>query len=278
MYEYTELNIKDHSFFNTLENIKCFHESISYNLFGSKTNGIEGFVNIHSEISNFLALQLESINRIISIGNLGDSFTLLRKYEDLTIISIYQCLKEETIFNENQKIDDWPWIIDELNNWVSNDKDFKTKSFENLNKFIRESQIGNMMDLLESNFKYIENRNITGNRYTHFNQFKTVFSIRNLDKVITSKILNKLESDLTHYFIRYFALLVSVREDFFRSSDYIDYLDAELTPPEEALNWVSSIANDLLNDVVYKNRPDVAQHIIDNSKMHWELLKETQNK
>ena len=187
-------------------------------------------------------------------------------------------MKEEAIFNENQKIEDWPWIIDELNNWVTNDKDFKTKCFEDLNKFIRESQIGNIMDLLESNFDYKGNRKITGNRYTHFNQFKTVYSIRNLDKVTTSKILNKLESDLTHYFIRYFALLVSVREDFFRSSDYIDYLDAELTPPEEALNWVSSIANDLLNDVVYKNRPDVAQHIIDNSKMHWELLKETQNK
>jgi len=278
MYEYTELNIKDYSFFNTLENIKCFHESISYNLFGSKTKGIEGFVNIHSEISEYLALQLESINRILCIGNLGDSFTILRKYEDLTLISVYMCLKEETEFYIDRKIEDWPWIIDELNNWVSNDKDFKMKSFEKINNSIRESHLKDLMSILERKIDYIGLRNNTGNRYTHFNQFRTVFSLRCIENEMMTKILNHLEFVLTHYFIRYFALLVNVKEDFFRSSDYIDYLDMGMNPPEEAMYWVSSIANELLNDVVYKNRPDVAQYIIDNSQLNWELNMEIKNK
>lgn len=278
MYEYTDLNIKDHSFFNTLENIKCFHESVSYNLFGIKTNGIEGFVNIHSEISKYLALQLESINRIISIGNLGDSFTILRKYEDLTLISVYMCIKEENENFADRKIEDWPWIIDELNNWASNEKDYKMKSFELINKIIRESQIGDLLNLIESKNDYITLRNNTGNRYTHFNQFRTVHSLRGIDLLTIDKILNQIEYVLTHYFIRYFALLANIREDFFRSSDYIDYLDAGLTPPDEALYWVSPFANDLLNDVVFKHRPDIGQYIVDNSQMQWELLKETQNK
>ena len=277
MYTYTDLNIKDHTFFNTLQNIKCFHESISYNLFGSKTKGIKGFVNIHLEISNFLALQLESIDKIISIGNLGDSFTILRKYVDLTLISVYMCLKEENEKFADKKIEDWPWIIDELNNWASNENDYKMKSFEKINQIIRESQLKDLLNLIESKIDYIKLRNTTGNRYTHFNQFRTVYSLRELDTLTIDKILNQIEYVLTHYFIRYFALLANIREDFFRSSDYIDYLDAGLTPPDEALYWVSPFANDLLNDVVFKHRPDIGQYIIDNSQMQWELNKDLKN-
>ncbi len=150
------------------------------------------------------------------------------------------------------------------------------KSFEKINQFIKESQLKDLLNLIESKIDYIKLRNTTGNRYTHFNQFRTVYSLRGLDTLTIDKILNQIEFVITHYFIRYFALLVSVSEDQFRSSDNVDYLDAGHQPPEEALNWVSSIANDLLNGIVLKNRPDVAQYIIVNSQMHWELLKETQ--
>ena len=83
--------------------------------------------------------------------------------------------------------------------------------------------------------------------------------------------LDQLEFVLTHYFIRYFALLANAREDFFRSSDYVDYLDAGLTPPEDALFWVSSLLNDILNEVVNKHRPDVASYIVNHSQMQWDL-------
>lgn len=271
MYTYFDLNIKDHELFNTLNGFKDFHEIIAYNLFGSKTNGVHGYLNLHFDISKYLALQLESISRILTIGNIGDSFTLLRKYEDLTLISIYLCLIEQNEFYKDRKIEGWPWIIDQLNNWASNNMNFKMKSFEKINKEIRESGLQEIMHILESKIDYLKLRNNTGNRYTHFNQFKTVFSLIELDNNTISNILSHFRYTLTHNFIRYFSLLAIVREDYFRSSDYIDYLDAGEKPEEEALFWVLPFANELLNKVIYQNRPDVAKYIVENSQMHWEL-------
>lgn len=271
MYTYFDLNIKDHELFNTLNGFKDFHEIIAYNLFGSKTNGVHGYLNLQFDISKYLALQLESISRILTIGNIGDSFTLLRKYEDLTLISIYLCLIEQNEFYKDRKIEGWPWIIDQLNDWASNNMNFKMKSFEKINKEIRESELQEIMHILESKIDYLKLRNNTGNRYTHFNQFKTVFSLIDLDNSTISNILSHFEYALTHNFIRYFSLLAIVREDYFMSSDYIDYLDAGEKPEEEALFWVLPFANELLNKVIHQNRPDVAKYIVENSQMHWEL-------
>ncbi len=271
MYNYENLNIEEHSLFWIIEKIKNFHEILGYSLFGTKTNGINEFLNIHAYISNYLALQLESISRIIKIGNIGDSYTLLRKYEDMTLISIFLCMKEDAEFYRDRKIEDWPWTIDELNNWVLNKDDHKMASYKAINKYLKSTFQNELIDLLESKINYIGLRESTGNKYTHFNHFKTIISFRGYEKSMISKALDQLEFVLTHYFIRYFALLANAREDFFRSSDYVDYLDAGLTPPEDALFWVSSLLNDILNEVVNKHRPDVASYIVNHSQMQWDL-------
>ncbi|MBK8701949.1 MAG: hypothetical protein IPN29_21235 [Saprospiraceae bacterium] len=271
MYNYENLNIEGHSFFGSIEKIRGFHEFLGYSLFGTKPNGINGFLNIHADITNYLALQLESISRIIKIGNISDSYTLLRKYEDMTLISIFLCMKEEAEYYRDRKIEDWPWTIDELNNWVLNKRGHKMASYEKIDKYLRTSFHNELLDLLESKIKYTYLRKNAGNRYTHFNHFKTIISFRELEQPAVSRELDQFEFVLTHYFIRYFALLANAREDFLRSSDYIDYLDAGLTPPDDALFWVSSLSNDILNEVVNKHRPDIASFIVNNTQMQWDL-------
>ena len=191
MYNYENLNIEEHSLFWIIEKIKNFHEILGYSLFGTKTNGINEFLNIHAYISNYLALQLESISRIIKIGNIGDSYTLLRKYEDMTLISIFLCMKEDAEFYRDRKIEDWPWTIDELNNWVLNKDDHKMASYKAINKYLKSTFQNELIDLLESKINYIGLRESTGNKYTHFNHFKTIISFRGYEKSMISKALDR---------------------------------------------------------------------------------------
>lgn len=52
------------------------------------------------------------------------------------------------------------------------------------------------------------------------------------------------------------------------SSDFVDYVECGLLPPEDCQYWVNPIVQEMLNEVVVTFRPDLYSALKEDSAMH----------
>jgi hypothetical protein len=51
------------------------------------------------------------------------------------------------------------------------------------------------------------------------------------------------------------------------SSDYMDHLECDMTPPEDSEYWVANGVQEIFDQIVKKLRPDIAKHILEGTSM-----------
>ena len=81
------------------------------------------------------------------------------------------------------------------------------------------------------------------------------------------KLLNQLSEDMKNIFIKHLVWLFSLKDNYMMASDYIDYLDMGETPPENSQYWVAPFVQEIFDDIVKKNRPDLAEELIKSTCM-----------
>ncbi|MFQ7534199.1 MAG: hypothetical protein ACLRPT_03140 [Akkermansia muciniphila] len=54
------------------------------------------------------------------------------------------------------------------------------------------------------------------------------------------------------------------------SSDYIDYLECGMQPPENSQYWVAPFVQEALDEILAKHRPDIMQYLRQNTCMQIE--------
>ena len=103
---------QSHSVFRELDYYIAFYGSLADSVFPFVTLGTKAMCNIDSYI--FLSIQgtLASIRTILRDGKINDAYTLLRKYYDSVIISIYSNIYLE----EHLSIDNF--IVQQIDNWL----------------------------------------------------------------------------------------------------------------------------------------------------------------
>jgi len=100
-----------HQVFTNLEEMIDFYELLSFSAFGFLKNGVE-MHNFDSFMYSSMQGTLESINIILKNGRINDSYSLLRKYYDFSIINIYANLYLKD--NISPEYD----IVEKINNWL----------------------------------------------------------------------------------------------------------------------------------------------------------------
>jgi hypothetical protein len=89
----------DHNVFRQLSEFIDFYDSLSYTTIGFISQGTEAIVNLDTYVFSSVKGTLESINEILLNGRINDSYALLRKYYDSTIINVYTNLYLSDNFN-----------------------------------------------------------------------------------------------------------------------------------------------------------------------------------
>ncbi len=83
---------KEHHVFTQLSEYADFYKSLAFSIFGFITQGTKAIWNIDSYVYSSIQGTLESIKDILIKGRINDSYALLRKYYDSTIINVYSNL------------------------------------------------------------------------------------------------------------------------------------------------------------------------------------------
>lgn len=64
--------------------------------------------------------------------------------------------------------------------------------------------------------------------------------------------------------------MFSIKEHYMSSSDYIDYLECGMQPPENSQYWVAPFVQEALDEILAKHRPDIMQYLRQNTCMQIE--------
>lgn len=257
MLSETKINLGEdyynHKVFQYLNIYKDFYDSLSYSIISFTTFGIKA-LNIDTYAYSSIKGTLESMQDILIKGRINDSYSLLRKYYDSTIINVYTNL----FLNDNVSIDNF--IVTQIDNWRNGTE--KIPSYRKMINYIRESQkLSGITKLLNPDlFEKIRKR---CNENTHYN-FYTNFLL-NDNQILTInriKYLEHFSADLNAIFVQHFAYIFTLNQHYMSSSDYIDSLDVGLTPEIDSQYWVASFIQVTFDNIIKVLRPDIANEII----------------
>lgn len=187
-------------------------------------------------------------------GRINDSYALLRKYYDSTVINVYTNL----YLNDHFSLDNL--IVEHIDNWRKGTQTIP--EYRVISKYIKDSdKLKPITDLLSKDelYKGVRDR---CNDHTHYNYYYNL--LLNDNEIYLPnrvKALDIYSADLTAIFIQHFAYLFYLNDHYMISTDYVDYLDVGMTPEEGSQYWVSPFIQKTFDKWIKPNRPDIAEEI-----------------
>lgn len=250
----------EHKVFNELIYISDFYNSLSFSIMNFMSIGTKGIFNLDTYAYSSIKGTIESIYDILKKGRINDSYALLRKYYDSTIINIYTNL----YLQEN--IDYEKLYVTEIENWRSGTK--RIPEYRIISQYIREYSILkpiNDLLFLDDRYKKIRKR---CNDHTHYNFFRNLLANDNeIFHPQRTKYLDIVRSDIESLFIQHFAYIFYLNDHYMMSSDFIDCLDLGIQPEENAQYWVAQFIQEAFDQIIKAKRPDIAEEILKNTSM-----------
>lgn len=252
---------KGHPIFSELDSYIDFYSSFAFSVMGFATMGTTAMMNMDTYVYSSIQGTVESIKIILEKGRINDSYCLLRKYYDSAIINVYSNLYIE----DNCSVE--KFLVDQINNWLHGKE--QLPEYRVMSQYLRKSdRLAGINARLYSDDRY-KNIRDRCNDHTHYNYFHHVMMNDNevyLKNRLSS--LDRLAEDLSDIFILHLSYIFSLHQHYMMSSDYIDYLDCGMQPPEDSQYWVASFIQKVFDEIIKKNRPDIASYISENTSMH----------
>jgi len=254
---------KEHRVFTLLSEYADFYKSLAFSIFGFVTLGTRAICNIDSYVFSSIQGTLESIKDILIKGRINDSYALLRKYYDSSIINVYTNL----YLNDNFSLENF--IVEKIDNWIKGKE--KLPEYRVMSQYIRKSEkLSEINELLyrDNTYKSIRDR---CNDHTHYNFYQNL--LYNDSEI---HIKNRLESlnifsqDLENIFILHFSYLFYLNDHYMMSSDYVDSLECGIAPEEGSRYYVAPFIQKIFENVIKKNRMDLAEKLKSNTSMKLE--------
>jgi len=254
---------KEHQVFTQLSEYADFYKSLASSIFQFMTLGTKAIGNIDSYVYSSIQGTLESIKDILIKGRINDSYALLRKYYDSTIINLYSNLYLDDNFSlEN-------FVVEKIDNWIKGKE--KLPEFRVMSQYIRKSEkLTEINELLYKDKTYNSIRDRC-NDHTHYNFYQyMLYNDNEIHLKDRLDYLNMFSKDLLNIFILHFSYLFYLNDHYMMSLDYVTCLDCGITPEEGSQYYVAPFIQKIFDDVIKKNRMDLAEIIKNNTSMNLE--------
>ncbi|MCI5071850.1 hypothetical protein MRY82_02760 [bacterium] len=244
----------NHSVFSDLREVITFYDLLGFSVMSFFRGGTGSVVNFDTYIFSSVKNTLESIELTLEHGKIGDAFTLLRKYHDLSILSIYL----NTYLSEKSENYTYNNIID----WVNNKKKLPENTYKTMLNYIEKyEKLKNLKVLLNKSEIYIDIRKRC-NDHTHLNYLNNILINDNeFHFQKKSRYLDLFRNDLKNIFVLFFSYTFTLNERYMNSCDYIDCLDMNITPADGSEYWVSEYVQNIFSKMIEPSYPEIANFI-----------------
>jgi hypothetical protein len=259
----TDKSYQNHRVFSELKQYSDFYDSLAMSVFHFSSMGTKAICNIDTYIFSSIQGTIESIRTVLAAGRINDAYALLRKYYDSAIINVYSNLYLKDHFSlENL-------IVEKINKWLQG-KD-KLPTYRVMSQYIRDSiKLAPINVLLNSDERYNTLRGRC-NDHTHYNFFHN-FLLNDKAVYLEDRLqhLTCFSRDARDILILHLAFVFFLMDHYLMSSDYMDSLECNMEPEKDSSYWVAPFAQKIFDEIVTKERPDIAAVIKGNTAMQLE--------
>ena len=194
------------------------------------------------KLSTATELTVGSMISCCECGCIADAYSLLRKYRDDLFFYLYV-----VVYNANNMLDNkTPTVVEMESNimrWIKND--------------LRDLYIGDVLKAISRSpqtkdsvkkyklKKYFDTIKVKLNDYVHSNGIS--FYNQNVNAYKEKELHNQLAmllKDMRFITVTFLFLLTLTSPHYIMSTDYVDYLEYNMTPPNGSQYWVAPFVND----------------------------------
>ena len=270
----------DHAIFNSLRESADFYHDLSDNVMSFVTKWVKShpIINYDSYFFEALANSIMSIKTILELGHITDAKALLRNFFDEAVINLYFMTRLKRMDDDFFKLmSDSDFFArglgaEELydvktSDWLSGNK---TKALQRalrygeMVKYLKqEARIAGIVEYLESS--ECEKMREWLNDAVHLNYYKAILlndgqlCIDGLRKS-TIEEFKRVFDQVTMFHV---TCVFCLQPFYMMSSDYCDYTDCGMEPPEGCQYDVAPFIQSYLDKTVYQTFPDWAEKLVE---------------
>ena len=251
-------NHLQHKVFDDLKYAVDFYKALSFGVMMYPKMETKRVLNIDTYIFSSIQGTLDSIQTLLELRRINDSYALLRKYSDIAAMNIYSNLVLESEIEEKSKKDVISWLsgkgkLPEYKEMIRNI--IKSKRLEHINKIIKKDD------------RYQKIRSYC-NDHVHYNRIELAFQNDNEIMIIEPEtIYDRFRIDFIDIFIFHVSYILSLQNIYMMASDYIDYIECGMTPEPGMEYLVAPYIEEFFVKYLSSNRPDILDVIKDNTEM-----------
>lgn len=273
----------DHVIFRSLSDASDFYRDLSDNVMSFvimwvKRNPI---INYDSYFFGAVGNTIDSIRAVLTLGHITDAKALLRNLFDETVINLYfmACLKKKGDEVNRLIVDDngfgrelkFEELYDaNVSDWLVDNKTKSLKGalrYDKMKKLLcQEARLTGIVEYLESD----ECKKMRDwlNDAVHLNYYKTI--LLNDGKLciddLRKKTLDALKRAFDKITMFHVTCTFCLNPCYMMSSDYMDYKEIGMKPPEDCQYDVAPFIQSYLDETVYKACPNWVKQLIELSK------------
>lgn len=229
-------NNKEHYVFTEIASLREFYLRLANTCYSFIPTGAPGVANYASYIYWSLCGTLESIELLLRTGNITDAYTLVRKFYDDILIEIYFDVVRKEKF-------DWVsnCVVKDIDNWIKREQ--WIPRIERILTVLKESEsTKGIYPFFEWDTTLKRYREILDGT-VHTSSFSNMLlNCKNVASVDRRQHMDEICMLLKTFFMMHLAFIFHLNSHYIMASDYTDYLEAGMTPPEGAERLIAPYA------------------------------------
>lgn len=252
-YKMSEAYLK-HKVFEDLRYMMKFYDSLSMSCFSFIANGTHGITNYASYVYTAIEGTLDSISILLTKGRINDAYTLIRKLFDDILLEIYM----DVTLKDKFSIDNF--FVEEVNEWIQG-KHRIPKTEKILKCLEKSEQTKDLYPLFGWDTYLKKNRELLDDS-VHSNRFQRM--LLNCNTVYIEnreRHLRNCEIILSQLFLLHLSFIFHLNPQYLMASDYMDYMEMGMTPPDGCQNWIAPFAQEAFDKVI-KPQKSIANFIL----------------
>lgn len=214
-----------------------------------------------TELLDSTVMTLKNIQSCMTNGNLSDAYALLRKVRDESLLFLYfltivkdSYLKRDEINKQRKDLFDW---YNSKISYIKNEDILNyIRRYQNVDIVISEHKLDSEWETLR---KKLNNYVHTKGRQNAFSNYSQIYDYENG--------FEEIRQDIKYVAVSFIFILLMIDSTIIMSTDYIDHLEMNMSPPEGSQYEVAPVVQNFINTYLKSYNNELVSFIKETSIM-----------
>lgn len=240
------MNAYEHPVFEELDYVIEFYDSIAQCCSSWVLVGVSPLINFSSCLFYSISGTLDSIKTLLEKERFSDVYVLLRKYFDEVLLQIYLDVVRVDKFDRHNNIN-----FQDIEIWLKSS--FRIPGIRNLLKMLKTSEVTKDIFPFFGWETYFKNNRGLLDDCIHGNSFAFALANFRAEPNACEVHLKNALVIFKQIFTMHLSFLFHMNAIYMMASDYADYLENGLVPPDGSNTWLAPFAQQAFDRYIKTN-------------------------